>query len=52
MFLSTGEETGHEDCSFCHESRPVRLEKAIFQSLLFLPDPVADGDKYKSFHEI
>ena len=40
---------GKTDCSIC--SVP-RLPSEIFKQLSFLPDPVADGEHYKSFEEV
>lgn len=36
----------------CHICKPPRLPGDVFQSLHFIPDPVADGNVYKPFAEV
>ena len=40
---------GSVDCRIC---KPLRLPGDVFQSLHFIPDPVADGNAYKPFDEV
>lgn len=40
---------GQDDCSIC---LPPRLPKEVFDQFQHLPDPVADGEHYKSFEDV
>jgi hypothetical protein len=40
---------GQDDCSICS---PPRSPKEVFDQLRHLPDPVADGEHYKSLEDV